>query len=137
MDNSDDPDCLWCYCKQLDDGQRMIWCDCCKYWYHCDCLGLYDSQVDSLVEDNSDFVISVLILLHHMVTCLTIPLFPLPLSCGEILQDQCLWTRLMRHMMKLSIGVVIFSHSQLVLWAHSLCRNWPDCFSPLPWKDVL
>jgi len=56
MDNSDNPDCIWCYCKQPDDGQRMIWCDCCEYWYHCDCLGLDGSQVDSLVEDNSDFI---------------------------------------------------------------------------------
>jgi len=28
----------------------------CEYWYHCKCLGLEDSQVDSLVEDNIDFI---------------------------------------------------------------------------------
>ena len=56
MDDTDDPERLWCYCKQPDDGQRMIWCDCCEYWYHCDYLGLEDSQVDSLVEDNRDFI---------------------------------------------------------------------------------
>ena len=57
MDHADDPDRLWwCYCRQPDDGWRMIWCDCCEYWYHCDCLGLEDSQVDSLVKDNIDFI---------------------------------------------------------------------------------
>ena len=56
MEDDDDPDRLWCYCKQPDGGQRMIWCDSCEYWYHCDCLGLEDSQIDTLVKDNIDFI---------------------------------------------------------------------------------
>jgi len=105
-------------------------------------LGLDDSQVDSLVEDNSDFICyKCSDSPPPYGNCLTIPVFPLPLFCGEIFQDQCLWTRLMMRMMKLSIGVVVLSQCQLVRWAHSLCGNWQDCFSPLlvalPWRDVL
>ena len=52
MDDTDDPDYLWCYmyCKQPDNGQKMILFDRCEYWYHC------SLENDSLVEDNIDFI---------------------------------------------------------------------------------
>ena len=90
MDDADDPEHLWCFCKQPDDGQRMIWCDCCEYWYHYECLGLEDSQVDSLVKDNSDFICYKCS--DSPVAYLTILLYPLPHSCGEIFQELCLLT---------------------------------------------
>ncbi|KAH5232199.1 hypothetical protein HBI62_069050 [Parastagonospora nodorum] len=37
----DDPDTIWCTCRQVDDGDRMVMCDNdnCQYiWYHTRCL---------------------------------------------------------------------------------------------------
>ena len=57
----------------------MILCDCCEHWYHCDCLGLEDSQVDFFVNENIDFIS-----LHHMATFLIISFIPPSFLWGEV-----------------------------------------------------
>ena len=45
----------------------MIFCDSCEYWYHYDCLGLDAFEIDSLSDDNNDFIcLNALINPHHM-----------------------------------------------------------------------
>ena len=53
--DDDDPHRLWCYCLQPDDGRKMIFCDSCEYWYHCDCLCLDALEIDILSDDDSSF----------------------------------------------------------------------------------
>jgi len=39
-----DPNKLWCICRQPEDGKFMIQCDECGEWLHGECVGLLSSQ---------------------------------------------------------------------------------------------
>uniref|UniRef100_A0A6G1SPS6 PHD finger protein 3 n=1 Tax=Aceria tosichella TaxID=561515 RepID=A0A6G1SPS6_9ACAR len=42
-DSVDDPNRPWCTCEKPDDGNFMIECEICKYWFHGRCVGMTQS----------------------------------------------------------------------------------------------
>lgn len=38
--SEDDPDRLWCICKQPHNNRFMICCDSCEEWFHGQCVGV-------------------------------------------------------------------------------------------------
>jgi hypothetical protein len=40
----DDPDKLWCICKQPHNNRFMICCDACEDWFHGNCVGVTRTQ---------------------------------------------------------------------------------------------
>ena len=40
LSSEDDPERLWCICKQPHNNRFMICCDNCLDWYHGKCVGI-------------------------------------------------------------------------------------------------
>ena len=43
-DNDEDPNRPWCLCNRPDDGNMMLQCDTCEYWYHGSCVGVTEES---------------------------------------------------------------------------------------------
>lgn len=47
--SDDDPEKLWCICKQPHDDRFMICCDSCEDWFHGNCVGITKKQASVFV----------------------------------------------------------------------------------------
>lgn len=55
----DDPDRLWCVCRQPFDNRFMICCDRCEEWYHGDCVGITRKRGAQMEVNNEEYICSL------------------------------------------------------------------------------
>ncbi|VDP19172.1 unnamed protein product [Schistosoma margrebowiei] len=51
-----DPERLWCICRQPHDERFMICCDLCDEWYHGDCVGIKPEEGKCMEKNEIEFV---------------------------------------------------------------------------------
>ncbi|CAH8557035.1 unnamed protein product [Schistosoma turkestanicum] len=51
-----DPERLWCICRQPHDERFMICCDLCDEWYHGDCVGIKPEEGKRMEKNEIEFV---------------------------------------------------------------------------------
>lgn len=54
--SEDDPDRLWCICKQPHNNRFMICCDKCEDWFHGTCVSITKAQGKSMEEKNKKWL---------------------------------------------------------------------------------
>lgn len=54
--SEDDPDRLWCICKQPHNNRFMICCDKCEDWFHGTCVNVTKSQGKVMEENNKKWL---------------------------------------------------------------------------------
>ena len=47
---------LYCSCKQVDDGSKMIECNECQVWYHTRCVGVGEAELKELNTQKKNYV---------------------------------------------------------------------------------
>eukprot|EP00730_Choanoeca_flexa_P014778 TRINITY_DN6586_c0_g2_i1.p1 TRINITY_DN6586_c0_g2~~TRINITY_DN6586_c0_g2_i1.p1 ORF type:complete len:445 (+),score=67.01 TRINITY_DN6586_c0_g2_i1:101-1435(+) len=51
----DDMEELHCICREPNDGRVMVCCDKCDVWYHGECVGMTQADIDALDDDNLEY----------------------------------------------------------------------------------
>ncbi|KAF0295039.1 Death-inducer obliterator 1 [Amphibalanus amphitrite] len=54
--SEDDPDKLWCICRQPHNNRFMICCDKCEDWFHGNCVGVTRAMGAQMEEEGRDWV---------------------------------------------------------------------------------
>jgi hypothetical protein len=58
VDSEDDPNRPWCVCEKPDDGNFMIECEICKYWFHGSCVGVTQAMSNRMARQGKEWLCS-------------------------------------------------------------------------------
>ncbi|XP_076875055.1 death-inducer obliterator 1 [Brachyhypopomus gauderio] len=75
-DGEEDPNALYCICRQKHNNRFMICCDRCQEWFHGDCVGITASRGRLLEENGEDYICPSCSPCQSPVDALRQPVFP-------------------------------------------------------------